>query len=363
MDVEAQEDGVLAKITLQDGAKSVKVGSRIAVMAEQGDDLQSLEMPAEAPLASSPAASAPPKPDTTAQQQQPSSKASQPERSSKSPPSPTGKTQNQKYPLYPSVAALLHQHNLSPSEVRATGPSGRLLKGDVLSHLGRIDPSYSSAQSTRISQLAHLDLSNIKLATPAPKPPPPSAQAQPSKAAEASAAAEEEQASEIAVPVCLQAVLATQKRVRDSLGIQLPLSTFVTRASEIANRDLPAVKSPPSADELFNSVLGLDGAKGAAGARRTSRGHYIPQVTALPPSPPPFRAGPNGKSDDIVDLLTGRSSRKARAPAVPAAAGVLSKDGSNVFSLSVRRGEERRARTYLERVKSVLEVEPGRCVL
>ena len=47
MDVEAQEDGIMAKIMTQDGAKAVKVGQRIAVLADAGDDISSLEIPAE----------------------------------------------------------------------------------------------------------------------------------------------------------------------------------------------------------------------------------------------------------------------------------------------------------------------------
>jgi pyruvate dehydrogenase E2 component (dihydrolipoamide acetyltransferase) len=39
IDVEAQEDGILAKIISQDGAKGVQVGATIAVLAEEGDDL------------------------------------------------------------------------------------------------------------------------------------------------------------------------------------------------------------------------------------------------------------------------------------------------------------------------------------
>jgi len=43
IDVEAQEDGILAKIISQDGAKGVQVGSTIAVLAEEGDDLSGAE--------------------------------------------------------------------------------------------------------------------------------------------------------------------------------------------------------------------------------------------------------------------------------------------------------------------------------
>ena len=77
------------------------------------------------------------------------------------------------------------------------------------------------------------------------------------------------------------------------------------------------------------------------------------------------------KKPDIIDLLTTRktsSSVSAKGPGttsplpgIMAGAGV---DGaSNVFSVSVGKGEEKRARVFLERVKTVLQVEPGRLVI
>jgi pyruvate/2-oxoglutarate dehydrogenase complex dihydrolipoamide acyltransferase (E2) component len=47
MDVEAQEEGVLAKILVLDGTHNVDVGKTIAVLAKQGDDISMLELPAE----------------------------------------------------------------------------------------------------------------------------------------------------------------------------------------------------------------------------------------------------------------------------------------------------------------------------
>src|SRR5271168_473747 len=57
MDVEAQDDGIMAKIIQPDGAKGVQVGSRIGIIAEPGDDLSSLEMPEEETATSKPCAS------------------------------------------------------------------------------------------------------------------------------------------------------------------------------------------------------------------------------------------------------------------------------------------------------------------
>lgn len=100
-------------------------------------------------------------------------------------PSPSpGKSIKQTYPLYPSVAQLLHQKGLPASEsekIPATGPKGRLLKGDVLAYLGEISASYSSEQSARIAKLGRLDLSKIQIAPPknaeAPIPAKPTAEA------------------------------------------------------------------------------------------------------------------------------------------------------------------------------------------
>src|SRR5208282_6494379 len=58
MDVEAQDDGILAKIIVPNGTHNVKVGETIAVLAEEGDDISSVEIPVEH-LQSTSAASSP----------------------------------------------------------------------------------------------------------------------------------------------------------------------------------------------------------------------------------------------------------------------------------------------------------------
>ena len=45
--------------------------------------------------------------------------------------------------LSPAVELLLHENNISNEDafakIRASGPKGRILKGDVLAYLGKID--------------------------------------------------------------------------------------------------------------------------------------------------------------------------------------------------------------------------------
>ena len=389
MDVEAQDDGKMAKITQGDGSKSVKVGARIAILAEADDDLSTLTLPEEAQPSSSPDTSEASKPEAetapmSGKQDAPptsSTEKSSASRPSSSAPPPGGaKIQKQSYPLYPSIAQLLREKGLSLAEadqIPASGPKGRLLKGDVLAYLGQIHKAYSSEQSARISKLGHLDLSNVKAAPPkeaAAKPQSPSATTKP-------APPEEPLNTEIAIPISLSSVIAVQKRVSDTLGFMLPLSTLLARATELANEDLPrSTATPPTATELFNDVLGLHKVDSSSSSgRRGSRGDYIPQITALPSSrsvPPKVavtgeRKAGSQEEVDIYDILTGHSttrqppsrSRAANVPTAGIMGGSKEGDSTNLFSVSAAKGEEKRARTFLERVKTILQVEPGRLIL
>ncbi|KIW75585.1 hypothetical protein Z517_10327 [Fonsecaea pedrosoi CBS 271.37] len=379
MDVEAQDDGVMAKILQGDGSKAVKVGTRIAVLGDPGDDVSSLEIP---PDDSKPVQSeadnvkggADSKYETSGvEKETPGTPQNKRPTKDKPKTSPTGPGQNPKYPLYPSVIALVHENHISDDDVAkipATGPNGRLLKGDVLAYLGTIDPDYPASQSKRIEHMTHLDLSNIKVLPTTPKTA--------AKATGSAAAVAEEkipQVTGVSITVSLAEVLKVQKRIRDTLGVTVPLSTFLARAVDLANDDLPKPKNAkPSADDLFNAVLGLDTIP------TTSRGTYLPQIDAFPVVP--SREGPatslahsprvstsTAKKIDIIDVLSGKVTPKRAAPFSSFSASIPGRtlstaDGAvNVFSLTVPVGEEKRARTFLERVKTVLQVEPGKLVL
>jgi len=353
MDVEAQDDGIVAKIFMGDGSKAVQVGSRIGVLAESGDDLSTLQIPEDngAPDASpkkepakSDAAKTPvtSHPDIPASADKPATKREK-----------HGKAKAQTYPLLPSVEILIHQNGLDKSAIEKmtpTGPNNRLLKGDVLAYLGSISESYPEELSAKLEKLTHLDLSNIKIITPAAPPP---------KAVEVEipAAPVAEPIAQVAVPVSMAAVFEVQERIEKTLGVFMPLSTFIARAADFANDSLPRSKTAkPTADELFNSVLGLDNVSSAG-----VRGNFTPQITALPETAiatMPRRPVPSSKSD-VIDILAGkRSLVKSIYAGVPGVAAT-----TNIFSVSVPKGDEKRAKVFLERVKIVLEAEPGRLVL
>ncbi|KAM6539968.1 pyridoxine biosynthesis protein [Fusarium falciforme] len=344
MDVEAQDDGVMVKIMTADGSKAVQVGSRIAVIAEAGDDISSLEIPADEQPKAQPSQATK---ETAPTESKPAEK--------KSAPKPTGTgTYEHKYPLLPSVGHLVKEKGLSEDDVRkikGTGPHGRLLKGDVLAYLGAINPDTPAANESNFNALTHLDLSNIKVAEKkAPKEAP--------KEAAPTPKAPVIENLELSIPVSLSKVIEVQNKIQDTLGVFLPISTFVGRAAEVANDALPALKRAPTADELFDQVLGLDKVKAVKG----SRGVYLPQISAIPPASLLAPKPAARKQTDIIDILAAPSKKAAPKPSTIRTVPGMS-SGANLFTLVVPKAEEERAQIFLERCKVILEEEPGRLVL
>lgn len=134
----------------------MQVGDLIALLAEEGDDISSIEAPQSttAPAkptsasedkaadnhsdkslssSSSSSTSSESKGETSAQPETPS-KDAKPVKASGDHAHPTHKKT-----LLPSVLRLLQLEGISDtSGIKATGPRGHLTKGDVLAHLGKI---------------------------------------------------------------------------------------------------------------------------------------------------------------------------------------------------------------------------------
>lgn len=237
------------------------------------------------------------------------------------------------------------------SKIPASGPKGRLLKGDVLAYLGQISAEYPANQAAALAKLTYLDLSNIKVAAaPAPKPAAPAAEEKKEEAV-----AKPPPMSSVAISISLAAVLSAQKKIQDNIGVTVPLSRFLAVATDLANDDLPRAKgAQPSADELFEEILGAE-------PINTSRGHYIPELNAFEAAD--ARRQPQPVQEDLIDFLSSKPQKTVAPSASAADADTAPGAASNVFSLTVPAGEELRARAFLERIKTLLQVEPARLVL
>ncbi|KAF8579471.1 single hybrid motif-containing protein [Ramaria rubella] len=161
IDVEAQDDGVMGKIIAQNGAKGVPVGTTIALLAQEGDDISNLELPTEEPKA------------------QPSSIPPAPLASVPSPaaaPQPFESNEvhiDHNRPIFPSVLRLLHENGVSDvGRIKGTGIRGMLTKGDVLAFFGKASSpngTFKDNTPTPSKYKSHAVIGNVVGAPPIKK--------------------------------------------------------------------------------------------------------------------------------------------------------------------------------------------------
>ncbi|TFK30555.1 dihydrolipoyllysine-residue acetyltransferase [Coprinopsis marcescibilis] len=122
IDVEAQDDGILAKIIVQDGSKAVPVGSVIGIIGEEGDDLSGAAALAEQ------AASKPAAPKTE-------EKAPEPPKAESTPASSPAVTESlpkgDRIFASPIAKKIALERGIPLSKIKGSGPEGRIIREDV----------------------------------------------------------------------------------------------------------------------------------------------------------------------------------------------------------------------------------------
>ncbi|NWX56352.1 ODPX protein, partial [Promerops cafer] len=118
--MESSDDGILAKILVEEGSKNVRLGSIIGLLVEEGQDWKQVEIPADA---GGPSSVAPPAPA-------PASAPAAP--SVSSPPQLQHQPGELQVRLSPAARNILETHGLDPSNVTPTGPRGIFTKEDAL---------------------------------------------------------------------------------------------------------------------------------------------------------------------------------------------------------------------------------------
>lgn len=257
IDVEAQDDGKFAKILKENGAKDVPVGETIAFIAEVDDDLATLELP-EGSSSPAPAAAAPtPKkeaaaPAPAAKKEEPKAAAAAAAAAS-SASSSNGTSANTSQTFFPSVATLLQENSISSEEafakIKATGPNGRILKGDVLAYLGKISQESLDKVTSYIKSHEKLDLSNIELRKEQPAAEQP-ATASSEAAPAAAAAAEARQPLVLSeqITLCVP-VSVSYEQLAEAVRSYVKESTFLAHEEPLTN------SASDLYDPLFEELL------------------------------------------------------------------------------------------------------------
>jgi 2-oxoglutarate dehydrogenase E2 component (dihydrolipoamide succinyltransferase) len=240
LEVPAPVTGVISRV-LKKAGETAKVGEVIAYLEEGTVAVVPSEEKA-APQAASPP---PPEPEAQASEAAPDSEGAQ------------APAQEEPF-VMPAARRALEQAGLEPSDVKGTGPGGRVLKEDVLRHL----EGPAAARSAASAPAAPPE------APPPPPPPPPPSAAPVTPSAPAGTRMEEEvpmspmratiarrlvEAQQTAALLTtfneadMSAVVALRTRLRESFekkyGVKLGFMSFFVKAAVDALKQFPAVNA------------------------------------------------------------------------------------------------------------------------
>ncbi|MBU2341234.1 MAG: pyruvate dehydrogenase complex dihydrolipoamide acetyltransferase [Alphaproteobacteria bacterium] len=134
MEFEAVDEGVLASIAVEEGSEGVKVGTVIAMLAEEGEDVDAVAK-ADAPDSSSdaseesaPAAKAPEPADDDAER---ADEQAAPQPDSKPASNGAPKPSGDRIIASPLAKRIAEQRGIDLASVTGSGPNGRIVKADV----------------------------------------------------------------------------------------------------------------------------------------------------------------------------------------------------------------------------------------
>ncbi|KAF9434915.1 pyruvate dehydrogenase complex dihydrolipoamide acetyltransferase component (E2) [Entomortierella beljakovae] len=237
MDVEASEDGILAKILAidphPDGAK-VPVNELIALMVEEGDDLTKVEIPKSQ--------AAPPK-EVKKEAPAPSTKKEQSTSSHQTASTPSSNL------ISPAVGHLMLANHINDvTTIPSTGPKGRVLKGDVLAFLGKIKAR--PAPEPTIPQPKTLPPPSKPAPTSAPAPSAPQASGSAftdiptsnmrkviaSRLGESKTNAPH---SYVTRDIVIDNMMKLRQVLSEELQVKVSVNDFLIKASSLALRDVP----------------------------------------------------------------------------------------------------------------------------
>lgn len=222
MEVEASDDGVLAKILVPEGTEAVKVNTPIAVMVGEGESLSS-ETPApssaEAPKAEGPKTEC----SKTAC---PASGASLPETSSG--------CSGDRILATPLAKRIAQQKGISLSDVKGSGPYNRIIKADIEAYKPAGGQNFEGRHTTchQYDASGRPEYDLIKLSS--------------MRKTIAKRLVESKHTSPhfyVSVDCEIDDLLAARKKINESLGIKLTVNDFIIKAVAKALISVPKANS------------------------------------------------------------------------------------------------------------------------
>ncbi|KAI3455590.1 hypothetical protein Pfo_012253 [Paulownia fortunei] len=160
VEMECMEEGYLAKILRGDGSSGIKVGEIIGITVEEEEDVAKFKdyTPSTSDAAPAPAPKAPSAP-TPPKQEVAEVPVTSPEPKVSKPSAPS--LAEDRIFASPLARKLAEDHNISLSNLKGTGPDGRIVKADIEDYLASRGKEVSQAPKVDSTTSAALDYTDI----------------------------------------------------------------------------------------------------------------------------------------------------------------------------------------------------------
>lgn len=154
MEVEAVDEGTVAKILVPDGTEGVKVNALIAILAEEGEDIEQAAQSADSAETAAPKSEAAPaekKQEAATVNADATAKAEAPAREDPAREEPVPADKGTRIFASPLARRIAKDASLDISTVKGTGPRGRIVQRDVEAALKSGVAATSTAADTAVS--------------------------------------------------------------------------------------------------------------------------------------------------------------------------------------------------------------------
>ncbi len=239
MEVEATDEGILAKILVPEGSEGVAVNTPIAVLLEEGEDASALEAVTAAPApasAPSPAAETPAAPERA-----PGTAAPSPAPTATSTPAAPA-AEGERIFASPLARRMAAQAGIDLRGVPGSGPHGRIVKADIERILAGAEAAVSTAEKAPPAPPAEAAWEEIPLST-----------MRKVIARRLTEAKRDIPHFYLTIDCALDALLDMRKRLNERPGAEYKLSVndFVIKAAALAIREVPDVNASWGGDKLY----------------------------------------------------------------------------------------------------------------
>lgn len=215
MEVEVVDEGILAKILIPEGTDDVAVQSVIAIIAEDGEDPASIEIPQDTPAQATATENPEKEPEQTKQEQA-------------QPASNNYNIHNGRIKASPLAKRVAKQNSIDLLAVSGTGPKGRIVHDDVLNAMQNKGSRTKQALSLEDKGFQDVPVSTMRKVI-----------------AERLSQSKQEAPHFYLQAVCdMDAIAKLRKDLQNSsFALKLSFNDFVVRATALALRDVPELNA------------------------------------------------------------------------------------------------------------------------